>query len=96
MLDTGDTASPRTPYLHMVRPSRPVWVDLSVVYPVAETASVVSDGLDLTAKVPGLLGMWRATTTGHWVGWVVFAMESDSRSQWVVSDALSPRETRAP
>ncbi len=82
----------------MVRPPCAVWVDLSVVYQVPETVSTVSDGLDLTVKVPGFLSMWRATTTGHWVGWVTFAMgepdAGDTQTQWIIADALSPREAR--
>ncbi|MGW4829503.1 hypothetical protein ACWEOG_18110 [Amycolatopsis japonica] len=95
MLDTGDTTSPGPAYLHMVRPAQPVWVDLGVIYKVPKTTATVPDGLDLAATVPGRLSMWQATTTGHWVGWVTFAMEGDSQSQWVISDALSPRESGA-
>ncbi|UUV34290.1 hypothetical protein NQK81_12835 [Amycolatopsis roodepoortensis] len=98
MLDTGDTAPPGPRYLHMVRPGRPVWVDLSRVYQVGECEPVVTDGLDLTTTVPGILGMWRATTTGHWVGWVVFTIgdldQGGTRhQQWVIAEALRPRDT---
>ncbi|MFD5088996.1 hypothetical protein ACFWMR_00240 [Amycolatopsis thailandensis] len=97
MLDTGDTFSPGAPYLHMVRPSRPVWVDLSKVYQVGECRPTLPDELDLTTTVPGFLGMWQATTTGHWVGWVVFTIGDLDRggtrnAQWVVSDALRRRD----
>lgn len=99
MLDTGDTQPPGPRHLHMVRPNQPVWVDLKVVYPVGTPKVRLPDGLDLAATVPGLLGMWRATTTGDWVGWVTFQLGPVGRgatthSQWVLAEALSPREER--
>ncbi|MEU3623472.1 hypothetical protein BS329_27535 [Amycolatopsis coloradensis] len=99
MLDTGDTSPPGPRHLHMVRPNQPVWVDLKLVYAVGPAKTRLPDGLDLTATVPGLLGMWRATTTGHWVGWVTFQLGPVGRggtthSQWVLAEALRPREQR--
>lgn len=84
----------------MLRPSRPVWVDLSKVYQVGEVEPFVSDGLDLSATVRGILSMWRATTTGHWVGWVIFTLgdldQGGTRhQQWVISDAVRPRDTES-
>lgn len=101
MLDTGDTMPPGPRHLHMVRPNQPVWVDLKLVYPFGRPQARVPDGLDLTVTVPGMLGMWRATTTGHWVGWVSFKLGPEGQgatphTQWVPADALSPREVRNP
>jgi hypothetical protein len=79
-----------------LRPPRPVWVDLAVVYPVsARPTHSVPDGLDLQARVPGTLHVWDLTTTGSWVGYAVFEIHGGGRavstSQWVPAAALSPR-----
>ena len=78
-----------------VRPSKPVWVHLNLVYPVGRTWKHCPDGLDLQERVPGELMMWERTTTGHWVGYVSFGVcgagSAVRMGQWVLSDALEPR-----
>jgi hypothetical protein len=73
-----------------------VWVDLGAVYRVGRPRRVVPGGLDLQATVPGRLAMWALTTTGHWVGYVIFHLTDGGEgglpaSQWVLASALQPR-----
>ncbi|MBY8849525.1 hypothetical protein [Saccharothrix longispora] len=85
---------PRTRQIQ-VKPARPVWVDLGAVFRVGWPRRVAPDGLDLQATVPGELHLWSLTTTGHWVGYVTFAIAGEGRhvqvSQWVLSATLQPR-----
>ncbi|GAB3499764.1 hypothetical protein [Amycolatopsis cihanbeyliensis] len=86
----------RRGYLRMIRPARPVWVNLALVYPSVSGLRVrLPDGLDLRAIVPGELMIWDRATTGHWVGWTMFVLTGGSGaakvSQWVLAEALRPR-----
>lgn len=78
-----------------VRPSKPVWVHLNVVYRIDRPRMHYLDGLDLQERVPGELMMWEMTTTGHWVGYVSFGVRGAGSAvrmgQWVLADALEPR-----
>ncbi len=98
MLDTGDTRPPG--HLHSFRPPRPVWVNLSLVYPIDAVKAAVPDGLDLTSVVPGMLDMWQATTTGHWVGYVRFMINPGHggahHEQWIMAEAMRPRGEQNP
>ncbi|MEU7528597.1 hypothetical protein AB0A74_22895 [Saccharothrix sp. NPDC042600] len=79
----------------VVKPPRPVWVDLGTVYRVGAPRRSVPNGIDLQATVPGELRLWDLSTTGHWAGFVTFAVSSGrgraSVGQWVLADALRPR-----
>jgi hypothetical protein len=72
-----------------------VWVDLGAVFQMDRPRRVVPDGMDLQATVPGSLSLWSITTTGHWVGYVSFAIcKADAGTavaEWVLADALRPR-----
>ncbi|MBW4718816.1 hypothetical protein [Saccharothrix obliqua] len=89
------TPPPPTGWQHVVKPPRPVWVDLGAVYRVGAPRRNVPDAMDLQATVPGELRLWHLTTTGHWVGYVTFAIHSGQGrtgvGQWVLADALRPR-----
>jgi hypothetical protein len=82
---------PGSKHLRAVRPPQPVWVNLAAAYPVEPSQAYVQEGMDLQAVVPGTLKMWDLTTTGHWVGWAVFAIGNSPASQWLPADALRPR-----
>jgi hypothetical protein len=78
-----------------VRPPRAVWVDLGAVFRIDRPRRVVPDGMDLQATVLGLLSLWSMTTTGHWVGYVSFAIRKADAgaavTQWVLAEVLRPR-----
>ncbi len=84
------------PYVHVLDPPRPVWVELRHVFPIDAPRGTLPDGLDVTGIVPGTLGKWAATVTGHWVGWVTYPLGVPAEGgtwhrQWILSDALKPR-----
>jgi hypothetical protein len=81
-----------------VRPPRPVWVDLSRLYPVAGPIRPFPEGWDLQARVPGELTAWLRTTTGEWVAQVRFRVRRGDDSEgvmhtgWLPASAVAPRE----
>lgn len=83
-------------HLRMVKPPRPVWINLALAYPIpGDPPVILEDGLDLRSVVPGTLLMWNRASTGQWVGWVAFRLRGDRGSarvsQWILADALRPR-----
>lgn len=100
MFDVRGPIGANLPELHgqqiYIRPPRPVWVDLGAVFRIGRPRRHVADGMDMQATVPGELSIWSVTTTGHWVGYVSFALTQQHRavrvSQWVLEDALRPRQ----
>ncbi|NKE55411.1 hypothetical protein FXN61_00630 [Lentzea sp. PSKA42] len=71
-------------------------MDLGTVWRISRPRRFVPDALDMQGTVPGELRLWHLTTTGHWVGYVEFAVKAGDQggvrvSQWVMEDALKPR-----
>lgn len=94
MFESG--GPPVRPGVHIVvRPPAPCWVDLGRAFPIDELRRVVPDGLDLQSRVPGEVLIWSVTTTGHWVGYVSFAVKHGDHGvrlqQWMLSTALTAR-----
>jgi hypothetical protein len=80
---------------------RPVWVDLSVLYPRARATRARPDpaGVDLASRVPGELLWWCRATTGEWIGWTCVPIAVRGRVtrvwQYVTASAFAPREDGA-
>ncbi|HEX3785030.1 MAG TPA: hypothetical protein VHX38_35680 [Pseudonocardiaceae bacterium] len=96
MSETGHgptTAHQDSPVFRAVRPPQPVWINLAAVYPLREKPpQIFPHGLDLQATVPGRLHLWAMTTTGQWVGWVIYEAPSlRGASGWIFAHALEPR-----
>lgn len=85
------------------RSVRPVWVDLTVLYPRPDPrrdqrarARPDPAGVDLSARVPGELLWWCHSTTGEWIGWACVAVwnagEVFHMWTYVPAVALAPRD----
>jgi hypothetical protein len=82
--------------------ARAVWIDLDVAFPLPtdHRQRVVTDGLELTGRVPGMLKRWVRGSRGEWYG-VVWAPLKDGagdvrltlEDQLVPATALSLRQT---
>lgn len=84
-----------------VRPPEPVWLDLALVYPVAEDCPlVVPGGRDLQAEVPAEVTLRDVATTGHELVYVRYDAPHDGEfsrtAQWVLRWAVRPREDGQP
>ena len=91
MFDDNSPGPPGSRYLRPVRPAKPVWVNLAIVYPFTSSGKRFDGGMDLQAVVEGTLKMWDRAVTGQWVAWVVFSIGRAPASQWVPADAVKPR-----
>lgn len=83
----------------IVRPPRPVWVDLARLYPLADRPVRPNPaGWDLQQEVVGELSAWRRDTAGRWLAQVRFRVRRGDDAQgvwltsWLPAGVVRPRE----
>ncbi|NNH69428.1 hypothetical protein HLB23_06015 [Nocardia uniformis] len=81
-----------------VDPPTPVTVDVGLaLHTDGPPLRVRAEGLDVSGRVPGWLYAWARTSTGDWLGFVQFTLQTGNRlekltvRQWCSQRALSPR-----